>query len=1120
MSDDFIETIWAQYAVETEEHIEGIESLLVRADGGELSGEEVSSLFRAFHSLKGLSRVMELGALEAVAHRAEDLLGLVREGVTGLDKPTVDVLLRALDAIKSLRDVAVAERSDGQKPEALCKELEVVFRKASGGGTPEPEAPVAAVTAAPPAAATTQAAESPQATAPVAPKAPAKKAPPPEPKKLVKISASGTDEDAPDDQSIFLRLLKNGLPILEQLALSIAAKQDPKQILSVANDIRRPLVWMVRASDKLGYLGITQRIQDISAALPKDETISRENGERVVDTIVSFLSDLRNLGETTGTDLGGESLSQVLSRTLHESLDHLLNNIGQNLDLLEAAVAYADETVAGHVSQEFSRVHAYLTSLFPDSHCDVPLLLMDAYARAGRSHLTLNSDVIALTRDTVTFVRDVCQSKDKNPLLNETFVARQESLSQRMKDYVWAHDNASDMSAQEIQAFHASLRIPPELAELLSSENTRELKDLMDDGSKAYLIVAHLESSEQVATSFLSWVSERGRIITNRSVFVEEESWYEMLFISKGEFGEIDTEIKQLDADQRLIKLLGQLGVTSGPGMIELATLEEPEAVAPVAVAPAAPVAPSASASNPVAAAPVASSAPPATPTPAASTEAASVPVPAMADTPAVASVASVAEAPAAAAPAAAKAAAPAASARAPAPAAAAANVIRVPGEMLDQFMNQIGEMVLVRGQLAHVIADQRLREQAVTLRRSSDSGLTDLAGVAQLQRLIDLIDEQNRRLQETDALIQGALSRLQDSVMGLRVVPVELVFKRFPRMVRDLAQAQGKQIRLELTGQEVKIDKAMVESLADPLLHMVRNSADHGIETIAERKLTGKPEEAVIRIQAEQQGSRILIRVSDDGKGIDPERVRRKAVERGLVKEEDSLLMSRDDILKFIFRAGFSTADVVTETSGRGVGMDVVRTNVMRLGGNIHLDSELGRGTIFTMQMPLSAAVQEVLLVNTAGQTLAVPGRYVAELVEISEADVQSVKGRTAIMLRGNFLPIVRLEELLGFKQTSEGQHRFVVVLSDGQRTLGVSVDEFVGRQELFTKDIHPRLAALPGVGGASILGDGRVVLILDGAAIYRLAENIGNHAQLPKLPQISQMQQAEQAQPLAVAA
>ena len=318
------------------------------------------------------------------------------------------------------------------------------------------------------------------------------------------------------------------------------------------------------------------------------------------------------------------------------------------------------------------------------------------------------------------------------------------------------------------------------------------------------------------------------------------------------------------------------------------------------------------------------------------------------------------------------------------------------------------------------------------------------------------------------------------------------MVFKRFPRMVRDLAQAQGKQIRLELLGQEVKIDKAMVESLADPLLHMVRNSADHGVEIPAERKAAGKPEEAVIRIQAEQQGSRILIKVSDDGKGMDPERIRRKAVERGLIKEEESQLLSKEDILKFIFRAGFSTADVVTETSGRGVGMDVVRTNVMRLGGHIQLDSEVGKGSTFTMQMPLSAAVQEVLLVNTAAQTLAIPGRYVAELIEINDFDVQTVKGRTAILLRGNFLPIVRLDELLGFTQQVDDEHRFVVVLSDGQRTLGVSVSEFVGRQELFTKDIHPRLSALPGVGGASILGDGRVVLILDGAAIYRLAENV----------------------------
>lgn len=1092
MSDDFIETIWAQYAVETEEHIEGIEALLVRADGGELSAEEISSLFRAFHSLKGLSRVMELGALEAVAHRAEDLLGLVREGVTGLDKGNVDLLLRSLDAIKGLRDIAVAERSDGQKPDALCKELEAAFRKANGNGGAEPSEP--APVSAPPAVEASPAeptvSTSSNTKPPAAPKPTPKKAAP-EPKKLVKISASGSDEDAPDDLSIFLRLLKNGLPILEQLALSIASNEDAKRIVAVANDVKRPLIWMIRASDKLGYLGITRRIKEISEALPKDENISRETGEKVVDTIVAFLSDLRNLGETTGTDLGGESLSQVLNRTLRESLEHVLKGVLENIEALEAKPQFADESLASQVAQEFSRVEAYLTSLFPDTHCDLPLFVMDAYSRAGRSDLSLNEEFLRLAKEAVAFVREVCQSKEKKPLLNASISAKQESLSQQIKDCVWAHDNASNMSAQQIEAFHSELGLRPELSQLLSSENTLELKELLDGGSKAYLVVAHLESSEQIATSFLSWVSEKGRIITNRSVFVQEESWYEMLLVSKSSFEEIDEEIKQLDGDQQLIKLLGQFGVKSGPGKIEYE--EEPtdlvvqeEAVpAAAAVVSTPPVAIAETAKSETGATAVNSNASSA-PTAAPATEA-----PSPSATPA-----------AAASPAISKPAAAPDAKRAPAPAAAAANVIRVPGEMLDQFMNQIGEMVLVRGQLAHVIADQRIREQAVALRRASDSSSSDPAAVAQFQRLIDLIDEQNRRLQETDALIQGALSRLQDSVMGLRVVPVELVFKRFPRMVRDLAQAQGKQIRLELTGQEVKIDKAMVESLADPLLHMVRNSADHGIETIAERKLTSKPEEAVIRIQAEQQGSRILIRVSDDGKGIDPERVRRKAVERGLVKEEDSLLMSRDEILKFIFRAGFSTADVVTETSGRGVGMDVVRTNVMRLGGNIHLDSELGRGTIFTMQMPLSAAVQEVLLVNTAGQTLAMPGRYVAELVEINESDIQTVKGRTAITLRGNFLPIVRLEELLGFKQVSDEPHKFVVVLSDGQRTLGVSVDEFVGRQELFTKDIHPRLAALPGVGGASILGDGRVVLILDGPAIYRLAENIGTRAKLPPMP------------------
>jgi chemotaxis protein histidine kinase CheA len=544
--------------------------------------------------------------------------------------------------------------------------------------------------------------------------------------------------------------------------------------------------------------------------------------------------------------------------------------------------------------------------------------------------------------------------------------------------------------------------------------------------------------------------------------------------------------LNTIDQGSGHVLLLGELGKDHNKPNAAAKPTAAAAATAPAAAPPPPQAsAPAAAAKTQAVSAPAAAAAPAAAPAASAAPTATAAPTPAAATPSTEVAVAK----PAAAAP---------ARAATPAAANASSNVIRVPGEMLDQFMNQIGEMVLVRGQLSHIIGDQRAREGLHRLRQEGHQK-DPQSQLADLQQVAENLDDQLRRLQETDALIQGALSRLQDSVMGLRVVPVELVFKRFPRMVRDLALAQGKQIRLELIGQEVKIDKAMVESLADPLLHMVRNSADHGVEKPEERREAGKPDEAVIRIQAEQQGSRIMIRVIDDGKGIDPERVRRKAVDRGLVKEEDSLQMSKEDILGFIFRPAFSTADVVTETSGRGVGMDVVRTSVMRLGGTIHLDSEVGKGTTFTMQMPLSAAVQEVLLVNTANQTMAIPGRYVAELVEVSPDEYQTVKGRTAILLRGNFLPIVRLEEVLGYPPAEKQSHRYVVVLSDGQRTLGVSVQEFVGRQELFTKDIHPRLAALPGVGGASILGDGRVVLILDAAALYRLAENLQTPHHLP---------------------
>lgn len=1031
MSADFIETIWAQYAVETEEHVEAIEELLVKADGVQLDAEELSGLFRAFHSLKGLSRVMELTALEKIAHRAEDLLGLVREGIAGLDKPRVDLLLRALDAIKVLRAKAVAERADGELPAGLTEELQAAYQAASTGA-PSP-APAAAPAPAAPAAAHAPATESAPAPAPATESAPAPESKPkpraPDPQPMAR------------EQEVFFRMVRNGIPLLELLASSVAAKHDPELVFQVANDIRRPLAWMARSTQKLQYNGLSKDIRAIIDALPDSAAVAFDSG-RIVNSIVDFIADLRQLGEVSGSSFGEAELGNILEETLQKSLVSLLDDIASQLPRIDPA----DRDATHRVGAAFLRVHEYLNTKFNDVYFNLPLLLSDVFRRdeqAGAEHKLL----VTITLEAINTIREFSLAPNAEKFAELVASEHVTAINKRIQAYLWQQSGIGGEAKATQGELATRLNLPRELVDLLTPENIRQIAELEELGAHAYVIDAHLESSERLASAFIEWIQSRGTIISNRSVFQEDENWYEILFFSTTDRATVERELQGIDQGQGYLRLSGTAGSHLAAG----------------AAAPAAPATAAGDAAGvPAAAAPAPASAPPA-----AASAGTTAPVPKAAATP------------------------PANPPTGTPLGNVASNFIRVPGETLDNFMNQIGEMVIIRGQLSHLIGDRRHRDLLQSLRHEFDGRLEDHED---FQKLMDLVDEQSRRMAEVEAQIQGALSRLQDGVMELRVVPVDLVFKRLPRMVRDLAQSQGKQVRLELTGQDVKIDKAMVESLSDPLLHMIRNSVDHGIETPDERRAVGKPEEAVIRVQAEQQGARVVIRVIDDGRGIDPEKVRRKAVERGLVREEDSLGMGIDEILKFIFRPGFSTAEVVTETSGRGVGMDVVRTNIMRLGGNIHLDSNVGRGTSFAMFMPLSAAVQEVLLVAAANQTLAIPARYVAEVIELNEEDIQSVKGRKAILLRGSFLPIARLDDLLGYSRgKSAAPHRFAVVLSDSQRMLGISVSEVLGRHELFSKDIHPRLTELPGVGGASILGDGRVVLILDCGAIYRLAENIG---------------------------
>jgi two-component system chemotaxis sensor kinase CheA len=419
---------------------------------------------------------------------------------------------------------------------------------------------------------------------------------------------------------------------------------------------------------------------------------------------------------------------------------------------------------------------------------------------------------------------------------------------------------------------------------------------------------------------------------------------------------------------------------------------------------------------------------------------------------------------------------------------------LRVDSTVVDGFVNRVGEMVTLRNMMAHALYRDELAARqdrlALLLRdRSAAQPLAD-AELEEVRALLAALAAQREELQQSDVRLQGALARLQEGVLELRVVPVGQVFNRLPRVVHDLSQALGRDVRCELAGEDVRIDKGMVDVLLEPLLHLVRNAIDHGIEPAAERRAAGKPAQALLRVSARQAGSMLLLEVADDGRGLNHERIRTRAVSAGLVSAADAAGLGERELSHLIFLPGFSTAEQVSEISGRGVGMDVVKTRVNQIGGQIEVESTAGRGASFTLRLPLSAAIQNVILVAAGTRQLALPERNVAEILSLPASALQTVQGQACCLLRGVTLPLYRLSALLGAAATAgAGERLEVVVMTDGVQRIGVVVERVLGRPEVFLRDMHPDLARLPGVGGASILGDGRVVIVADCEKLFDLA-------------------------------
>jgi len=372
---------------------------------------------------------------------------------------------------------------------------------------------------------------------------------------------------------------------------------------------------------------------------------------------------------------------------------------------------------------------------------------------------------------------------------------------------------------------------------------------------------------------------------------------------------------------------------------------------------------------------------------------------------------------------------------------------LRIDIERLDTLMNLTGELIITK------------------------TRLKDLARSGSIEEINDTVE-----------YLERITTKINDAVMKVRMVPLETVFSRFPRMVRDIARDIGKEISLVISGQETEVDKTVIDEIGEPLIHLIRNSADHGIETAEERQKIGKPSEGHIYLRAYQDSNNVVIEVEDDGKGIDTEKIKKKAVEKGFITKEKIEELTESEIIELLFMPSFSTADKITDISGRGVGLDVVKTKIEALGGFVEVTSNRGKGSKFTIRIPLTLAIIQALLVMVGNEKYTIPLASVKQIVNITKDELKVVQKQEVFMLRNSVIPVIRLKKVLGVVSgEEEKQQCTLVIVKKGEKVYGLMVDSIMGQQEIVQKPLGKLLSGVKTVTGATILGNGDVALILD---------------------------------------
>jgi two-component system chemotaxis sensor kinase CheA len=376
---------------------------------------------------------------------------------------------------------------------------------------------------------------------------------------------------------------------------------------------------------------------------------------------------------------------------------------------------------------------------------------------------------------------------------------------------------------------------------------------------------------------------------------------------------------------------------------------------------------------------------------------------------------------------------------------------VRVDIEKLDVLMNLVSELIIAKNGLVSMNTGEKISK--------TDSGFNE-----QIEYL------------------ERVTTNLHESVMKVRMVPIESVLNRFPRMIRDLSKSLNKKMELYMTGEETELDRTVIDEIGDPLMHLLRNAADHGLESNEERAAKGKPAAGSIYLDAYQDGNNVVIEVRDDGAGINVEKVKRKAIEKGTITNEQAEVMSDKEIIDLLFKPSFSTAEVITDVSGRGVGLDVVKTKIEALGGDIEAKTKLGAGSNFIIRLPLTLAIIQALMVELGSEKYAIPLGSIQTIEDVATSDIKYVHSKEVINLRGNVIPLLRLNDILDVPGDRENQENMIVVIiSKGDRLAGLVVDNLIGQQEIVIKSIGKFINNNKIIGGATILGDGEVALILD---------------------------------------